>query len=341
VPPLKQKVTIAGGGLAGLSLAIGLARRGVPVEVLEASRYPRHRVCGEFISGVEEETLQKLGIEEVFHDARQHHSLEWFDGVKAIHRGTLPEPALGISRYRLDLRLKDLLERSGGTVQQGVRATRENREGEVWAAGRIATASPWIGLKCHFKGLPMVADLEMHQGPTGYAGLAGIEDGRVNVCGLFKADRSLKGQGVELLFAYLRRCGLDELVARLRNAEPDESSFTGVSAFALGWQPHQEAGLRIGDAAAMIPPFTGNGMSMAFQSAAIALDPLEAWSSGSRSWDETVLEVHRALKSRFSRRLNAAGTMQAMLEQSWGRGVMKVLGKTKLLPFRSLLSLVR
>lgn len=341
MPPLKQKITIAGGGLAGLSLAIGLARRGIPVEVLEASKYPRHRVCGEFISGVEGETLRELGIEEVFGDARQHHTLAWFDGGKEIHRGTLSDPALGISRYRLDLRLKELLERSGGTVQQGVRATRENREGEVWAAGRIATASPWIGLKSHFKEVAMVADLEMHQGPTGYAGLAGIEDGRVNVCGLFKADRSIKGHGVELLFAYLRRCGLTRLASRLKDADHDGSSFTGVSAFTLGWQPDREAGLSIGDAAAMIPPFTGNGMSMAFQSAAMALDPLEAWSSGTLPWDETILQVRHAQKARFSRRLKAAGTMQSMLEQPWGRSALKVLGQTKLLPFRSLLSLVR
>jgi flavin-dependent dehydrogenase len=341
VPPLKQKVTIAGGGLAGLSLAVGLARRGVPVEVLEASRYPRHRVCGEFISGVEVDTLRELGIEVVFNDVRLHHTLAWFDKGKEIHRGTLPHPALGISRHRLDLRLKELVESSGGTVQEGVRATRENREGEVWAAGRIATASPWIGLKCHFRELPMRADLEMHQGPTGYAGLAGIEEGRVNVCGLFKVDRSIKGHGVELLFAYLRRCGLDQLGMRLKDADHDENSFTGVSAFALGWQPNRERGLSIGDAAAMIPPFTGNGMSMAFQSAAMALDPLDAWSSGQLSWDECVLQIHLAQKKRFSRRLKAAGTMQSMLEQPWGRGALRVLGETKLLPFRSLLSLVR
>ena len=54
VTVLKNPLTIAGGGLAGLSLAIALRRHGVDVTVYEAGNYPRHRVCGEFISGVAE-----------------------------------------------------------------------------------------------------------------------------------------------------------------------------------------------------------------------------------------------------------------------------------------------
>ncbi|HZI32692.1 MAG TPA: NAD(P)-binding protein, partial [Candidatus Binatia bacterium] len=46
-----KSITIVGGGLAGLTLGIGLRRRDVPVTILEAGEYPRHRVCGEFISG--------------------------------------------------------------------------------------------------------------------------------------------------------------------------------------------------------------------------------------------------------------------------------------------------
>ena len=59
---LNNPITIAGGGLAGLSLGIALQSRGVHVTIHEASTYPRHRVCGEFISGVSEETLGTLGI---------------------------------------------------------------------------------------------------------------------------------------------------------------------------------------------------------------------------------------------------------------------------------------
>lgn len=338
---MNRNVVIAGGGLAGLSLAIGLRRRGVPVEVRESGRYPRHRVCGEFISGVEPETLEALGIREVFHDARQLRELIWFHEARAIHRDVMPQAALGISRHRLDLRLKELLEKNGGMVSESTRCPREAAEGTVWAAGRIAGESPWIGLKGHFENLPMQGDLEMHLGRAGYAGLAAIEDGRVNVCGLFRLDRSLRGNGPTLLLNYLRSIGLDELATRLEAAAPDERSFLGVSAFNLGWQEDADTGLTIGDAAAMIPPFTGNGMSMAFQSAATALDPVTAWSEGRLTWQDATAQVRTALHARFHRRMRAARLMQGVLDRPLGRGFLDALGRASLLPFRPLLSLVR
>ena len=78
LPHLRREITIAGGGLAGLSLAVGLRQHEVPVVVLEAGNYPRHRVCGEFISGVTAETLTALGIAGAFEDARHQRSLDWY-----------------------------------------------------------------------------------------------------------------------------------------------------------------------------------------------------------------------------------------------------------------------
>ena len=59
---MPEQITIVGGGLAGLTLGIGLLQRGVPVTVWEAGRYPRHRVCGEFISGRGSASLARLGL---------------------------------------------------------------------------------------------------------------------------------------------------------------------------------------------------------------------------------------------------------------------------------------
>jgi 2-polyprenyl-6-methoxyphenol hydroxylase-like FAD-dependent oxidoreductase len=53
---------IIGGGLAGLSLGIALRHRGLPVTIREAGHYPRHRVCGEFITALDEETKQALHL---------------------------------------------------------------------------------------------------------------------------------------------------------------------------------------------------------------------------------------------------------------------------------------
>lgn len=338
---LIKEITIAGGGLAGLSLAVALRGRGVPVTVLEAGRYPRHRVCGEFISGVSNETLEFLGIRDLFGDARRHRTLCWQEGGHLIHRDVLPEPALGISRYVLDERLRRRFEELGGVLQTGVRARPVAVEGLVWAAGRRPRTGPWIGLKAHVRGLPMSADLEMHAGRNGYAGLAGVEDGWVNVCGLFRIDPNLAATGEALLPAYLESGGNERLAAMLRQAEWRQDSFSAVAGFELGKQPVLPGLPCMGDAESMIPPFTGNGMSMAFQSAECACGPIISWASGDLAWQAAVNTLRGSLARRFRRRLAVARVLHRVLFDPTGRSILHSLSSVRLLPFRPMLSLVR
>jgi menaquinone-9 beta-reductase len=338
---LKREITIAGGGLAGLALGLGLRRRGVPVTLHEAARYPRHRVCGEFISGVGESTLAELGLVEDLADAARHRGVVWFRRGRKILGDELPVPALGISRHRLDERLARRLREAGGTVVEGSRFPREARDGVVWAAGRRPTRGGWIGLKCHLLDFPMSRGLEMHLGGNGYLGLTPVEDGRVNACGLFRVDRALRAEGSGLLLEYLRQGGNRELAGRMAVAERDEASFLGVAGFRLGWQPDGEGFCAIGDAAGMIPPFTGNGMSMALESAELALGPLAAWSAGECAWPEVAAAVRRDARARFRRRLANAMAIHRVLLHGAGQQVLEWFARGGLLPFRPLLSLVR
>lgn len=338
---LKREITIAGGGLAGLSLAVALRRHEVPVTVLEAGNYPRHRVCGEFISGVSGETLTALGIAELFEDARRHRSLGWHESGRLIHRDHFNDPALGISRYCLDARLKDLLEALGGTVRTGTRARPEPRDGLVWTAGRRARTGQWLGLKAHIRNLPMITDLEMHVGTNGYAGLAEVEDGWTNVCGLFQIDRSLPASGADLLPAYLDAGGNQKLAAALRDGEWRLGSFSAVAGFELGHQPPLPGLLALGDAESMIPPFTGNGMSMAFQAAECALAPLVAWSRDRQSWQDATNSVRAAVSRKFKRRLATAALLHPILLNPCGRTLLQNLAAARLLPFQAMLSLIR
>src|SRR5690606_17535580 len=89
-------------------------------------------------------------------------------------------------------------------------------------------------------------------------------------------------------------------------AEICEDSFSAVAGLAWTAPPSGSARLALGDAFAVTPPFTGNGMAMALQSAAGALPFLLAWSQGEVSWEETRRQVHRALHRRFRRRLRHA-----------------------------------
>jgi len=338
---LSGTVTIAGGGLAGLSLAVGLRLRGIAVTVHEAGSYPRHRVCGEFISGVGKATLERLGIADALADALELRSVAWFREGRQIHEDVLPEPAMGISRYRLDRRLKEQVVEAGGVVVERSRQVKKDGEGLVWAAGRVPQRGSWIGLKAHVHGLAMAADLEMHLGAHGYAGLARVEEGRVNVCGLFRVDRSLAGQGMDLLDGYLRASGNRVLADRLRAATVESESFCAVAGFELGRQKADPGLCAIGDAESMTPPFTGNGMSMAFQAAELALDPLERWSRGGLPWDACVAGIREGLRRRFRRRLAAAQVLHPLLLRRGGRDVIESIAAAGLLPFRPLLSLVR
>jgi flavin-dependent dehydrogenase len=337
---LKRPITIAGGGLAGLSLAIALRRRGLHVTVLEAGHYPRHRVCGEFISGVSEETLRALGIADLFDDAHHHVSLAWHDRGRCFLTDKLPAPALGISRFALDERLRERFTGRGGELHTGTRARPEAADGFVWAAGRRPRPGRWIGLKAHVR-ITTTADLEMHSGSNGYAGLAGVEDGWTNVCGLFLLDREIPAKGADLLPAYLEAGGGTRLAAAIRAAEWREGSFSSVAGFELGPQPAVPGLLCVGDAESMIPPFTGNGMSMAFQAAERALDPLAAWSEGRQSWQETRVLIQDRLRKGFRRRLMAAALLHRALLHSGIRAAFGSLAETGILPFRPLLPLVR
>ncbi len=327
--------------MAGLSLAAALSLHDVRVTVLESGDYPRHRVCGEFISGVSDETLSALGIADLFKDAHRHHSLGWYESGRLIHRDEFKTPALGISRYLLDERLWNRVKALGGEVITRSRVQPQPREGLVWTAGRRPRKGQWIGLKAHVRGLTRSADLEMHAGKNGYAGLAEVEDGWTNVCGLFRLDRSIKTDGIDLLSAYLDAGGNQLLATKLRNCEWRAESFSAVAGFELGRQIPVPGLLTLGDAESMIPPFTGNGMSMAFQAAECAVAPLVAFSRGEQSWQDAANLVRASVIRKFRRRLAVARAMHPILLGAGGRSLLQSLASARLLPFQPMLSLIR
>jgi flavin-dependent dehydrogenase len=122
-------VAIAGAGPAGTSAAIRLALNGARVLLLEEKKFPRAKLCGEFISPECIDHFQQLGVmeqmlsaganslrETVFYAARGHQVAvpsEWF---------TSGAMALGLSRSEMDQRLLERARAVGATVLEGAHA---------------------------------------------------------------------------------------------------------------------------------------------------------------------------------------------------------------------------
>ena len=331
---MARPVTIVGGGLAGLTLGIGLRQRHVPVTIFEAGTYPRHRVCGEFISGRGQAALARLGLRPVLDEAGAVHALTaaFFSAAGSTGPRWLPSPAICLSRFTLDAALAKKFCELGGDLQTGTRwptarvdalpcpdrpKPELQSEGIVHARGRQPSTgghSPrWVGLKIHARNVALVADLEMHISPRGYVGLCKINGGGVNICGLFRLRGDENG-GAKNGRDRLRGRPGSVLHQRLAGAEFVEDSFCAVAGLSLQPQPAAgRAGICVGDAITMIPPVTGNGMSMAFESAELAVAPLTAWSQEEISWDKARSKTARDCDAAFARRLVWAKWLQRII----------------------------
>ena len=318
-----KPIQIVGGGLAGLTLGIALRRREISVTIHEVGNYPRHRVCGEFISGRGQSSLARLGLSELIENAGsiRANSAAFFTATQSGQAHALPASAICLSRYKLDAALAAEFKRLGGELVPSERWREENfAEGVVRAAGRRAEIEQgterWFGLKIHARNVALSADLEMHLSQQGYVGICQLSDGEVNICGLFR--RRAGGVAPADPRELLRGERGSPLRKRITDAKFDEVSFCAVAGLSL--KPQRALArpeICVGDAITMIPPVTGNGMSMAFESAELAVAPLTAWSCGEISWNETRTEIASACDEQFSRRLSwARGLQQLMFTSS-------------------------
>jgi 2-polyprenyl-6-methoxyphenol hydroxylase-like FAD-dependent oxidoreductase len=144
-----------------------------------------------------------------------------------------------------------------------------------------------------------------------------------------------------MFLAYLGAAGMGELAERLRGAEIDAHSFC-VTAAPLGDRRVADSDrVRIGDACATIPAFTGNGLAMALQGADLAVEPLQAYASGRASWEEAGRAIAGAQRRLFRRRLAVAGLVQPFfLERRW-QALLAGLFNWQLVPVRAFYAALR
>jgi flavin-dependent dehydrogenase len=352
---MSRPVTIIGGGLAGLTLGIALRQVGIPVTIYESGDYPRHRVCGEFISGHGQAVLERLGLLADFEKAGAIYAstaMFIFGSAKSPVRN-LAAPALCLSRYKMDALLARKFQELGGHLQArsrwnsepllepgrtelpvGHNARQFSGDGIVLATGRRLQPAEneirWFGVKAHVaSGSPVAleADLEMHISTDGYVGVNRVNDGEVNVCGLFRARPA--NQRPDSKMEWLLGQTDSPLRERLKRAQFEPQSFCSVAGIQL--KPRRAATQHecsIGDALTMTPPVTGNGMSMAFESAELAREPVTAYSRGDINWTEARRQIAARCDTAFSRRLAWARVLQWMmitrtLQNSFGKFLLQ------------------
>jgi menaquinone-9 beta-reductase len=129
----QHDVVVVGAGLAGSGIAAALAQRGWNVLLVERDYFPRHKVCGEFLSPETQHSLQTLGV---LADVAALKPVSLLVAAITTPGGAtlemeLPAHAWGLSRYALDERMAAAVERCGGEVWQGTTVTHAAHDGDA------------------------------------------------------------------------------------------------------------------------------------------------------------------------------------------------------------------
>lgn len=334
---MRYDVIVIGGGLAGCSAALQLAQAGHDVVLLEKESYPRHKLCGEFLSPEVQSSLRGLDMMKAVHDAGsrtiEHARLTAPSGSTGTF--SLPGTALGLSRYRLDALLFRAASAAGVDGRTETRATAvhgslvdgftvqtagETVEGRLvlGAYGRrgmldrtlerpfLDERSPSVAFKAHYTGPPEALPdaIEVHAAPGGYCGIGPVEKGRVNVCWIGHTDalRAAGGTPAGMLNDALRENPV--LDDRMHSLTRVSNRFEAVSQVPLMPKNQFVEGVcMIGDAAGMIAPLCGDGMAMALDTADL-VTPLVHQVLTNRRSPESFRAVYRhKWKTQFRRRL--------------------------------------
>jgi flavin-dependent dehydrogenase len=299
---LQDEVLILGGGVAGCAASIALARKGRNVTLIEREPTPRHKVCGEFLSGEALEDLHALGIDVASLGAVSVNYVR-LAAAKRAAEAPLPFPAASLTRKALDTALIAEAVSAGVRVELGRRVQSLSRTtANVWQAtlddgttreaptaflatgkhdlrGHVRPKDPeqWVAFKTYFRLIStQAAELsdasELMLYPGGYGGIQPVEGGIANLCCVVQRRHLARvGHSWENFLAKMQQ-GCPHLAMRLSGAQPLLDKPIAITHIPYGYiRRTTEDGLYcIGDQAAVIPSFTGDGISIALHTARCA-----------------------------------------------------------------------
>ncbi len=331
---------VIGGGPAGTSAAITCARSGASVLLLERGRFPRHKVCGEFISAESLELLRDLLAPQhatlLSASIRIPQSRIFLDG-RTLHAPVDPAAA-SIARFDLDAALWDSAQNCGVDCRQQISVQSVCGAGPflvktsvadfetralINASGRWSNLTPafpdgadskskWIGLKGHFAEALPPASVDLYFFDGGYCGVQPVDlanpvdrCGRVNACAMVRADVATMLTEVFLLHPQLQQ--------RSRAWKPVTQPVTTSPLVFREPQPERDGILMVGDAAAFVDPFVGDGISLASRSGRMAGDSLVRFFAGNISLPEAARNYRAAYEERLLPVFRASSRIRHML----------------------------
>ena len=334
-------VIIIGGGLAGLCNAIHLSKLGKKVLLIEKNEYPKHKVCGEYISNEVLPYLDFLEVNPFDSGAVRINNFQLSTTKSNIISAKLPLGGFGISRYTLDLVLSEKAKENGVTILQDVVLNItflkdffqvETKDNNIFTSkitigafgkrslldvkmGRnfIQKKSPYLGVKMHVKGNFKEDLVALHNFKGGYCGVSKVENNAINLCYItnyatFKQYKNIEDFQEQVLFKnnYLKEIFHSSEALFEKPLSISQISFETK-------KPVENHILMCGDSAGMIHPLCGNGMSMAIQSAQLASNLILNYFNGEiETRKELEKQYIRQWKRKFSLRLKA-GHFIAML----------------------------
>ena len=333
---------VVGAGPAGSSAATVLAGCGRRVLLLEKDSFPRPKVCGEFLSADALPSLERIGARERVLAAtaeRMTRGTLYLPGGRAVSF-SLPEPALGISRFRLDDLLAGRAREAGADVRFGVRVVaaepagpggfrvrfvQGGEEHAVDAAAVIGAWGRWDSLdrslsRGFLRGSRFFAwsrdyarggaaadslsgEVRLYLFGGGYCGLSRVEGGAINLAGVVSEGAWKRaGGGWPAVLASARRSNA-RLDSDLSELVAGPIGFLGTGPVFFTAKPPTENGiLMAGDAAGVLDPFSGEGQAAALASGILAAETVERQLSGELSREECARAWAREWRGRFARR---------------------------------------
>lgn len=338
-------VILIGGGLAGLSLSIVLAGKGYRVLLIEKEHYPFHKVCGEYISHESRPFLQRLGLQpSELGSPFINKLLVTAPGGQMLH-APLPLGGFGLSRYLADATLMRLARDAGVDVREGLRAEEITTDGETQcvktrvgtAYGRVVAGcfgkrsnidvrwkrqftqdrpgklNNFIAVKYHVKYNQPADIIALHNFKNGYCGISKVEGEQYCLCYLTTAknlndhDNSIHGMEEKLL------CRNPFLKEIFKNADFVRREPLVISHISFEKKlPVEQHVLMLGDAAGMITPLCGNGMSMAIHAASLAAIQIDFFLQKKISRLQMEIQYTDDWNRQFGRRIRTGRQLQRL-----------------------------